>query len=348
MYFVHVFFALAALISSATAGVIWPWKCFGLHARTIPSWGDLVVDGTGKYPGSFKSVSLAVAALKNTTEFPYNYGQTIFIFPGNYTEQVYIGKLLGPLTVRGYTCDSRSYTENQVTISYNLSRVVPGLTNNDQTSTVRLWTSNVKFYNLNIANTFGAGSQALALSAQNTNQGFYGCRFTGWQDTIYANEGRQIYAKSYVNGAVDFIFGLRAAAWFENLDIETLGNGWVTANGREAENNTSIYVFNKCGIKGAGGATAASTYLGRPWRQFSRVVFQTSYLGDVVNPAGWSRWDAVQPVDNLYYGEYKNYGPGATGPRANFSTELPAPVKVVDVLGKHFEKEYWVDTSYLG
>ncbi|KAK6509290.1 hypothetical protein TWF481_004048 [Arthrobotrys musiformis] len=347
MLFLRLVLTFFALISSASAGVIWPWKCIGLHSRTIPSLGDLVVDATGKYPHSFQNISSAVAALKNTTAFPYNHGQTIFIFPGNYTEQVYIGKLLGPLTIRGYTCDSRSYADNQVTISYNLSRLTSGLTNNDQTSTVRLWTSNVKFYNLNIVNTFGAGAQALALSAQNTDQGFYGCKFTGWQDTIYANEGRQIYAKSYVNGAVDFIFGLRAAAWFENLDIETLGTGWVTANGRDAANNTSFYVFNKCKINGAGGATAASTYLGRPWRQFSRVVFQKSYLGDVVNPAGWSRWDSVQPVDDLYYGEYQNYGPGASGTRANFSIALSAPIKAVDILGKHFEREYWVDTSYL-
>ncbi|KAF3906145.1 Pectinesterase [Dactylellina cionopaga] len=334
---------LAALVSSAAAGITWPWpwQCFGLHARTIPLWRDLVVDSTGRYPGSFKTVSSAVAALKNTTV----YDQTIFVFPGTYTEQVYIGPLLGPLTIRGYTCDSRSYTDNKVTISYNLSRKYPGLVNNDQTSTVRLWTSNVKFYNLNLANTFGAGSQALALSAQNTNQGFYGCKFTGWQDTIYANEGRQIYAKSYVNGAVDFIFGLRAAAWFENIDIETLGTGWITANGREAANNTSFYVFNKCKITGTSGV--ASTYLGRPWRQFSRVVFQKSYLSNVVNPAGWSRWDAVQPVDNLYYREYKNSGPGSFGIRANFSAELKAPIKAVDILGKHFEREYWVDTSYL-
>ncbi|RVD80878.1 uncharacterized protein DFL_008764 [Arthrobotrys flagrans] len=348
MLYFHLLFAAVALISSTSAGAIWPWsRCIGVHTQTYPQWSDLVVDRTGRYPHSFKTISSAVAALKNTTAFPYNLGQTIFIFPGNYTEQVYIGKLLSPLTIRGYTCDSRSYTENQVTISYNLSRLTPGLTNNDQTSTVRLWTSNVKFYNLNIANTFGAGSQALALSAQNTDQGFYGCKFVGWQDTIYANEGRQIYANSYVSGAVDFIFGLRASAWFWNVDIEPLGKGWITANGREAENNTSFYVFTKCKVNGAGSATPGSTYLGRPWRQFSRVVFQKSYLGDVVNSEGWSIWDTVQPVDNLYYGEYQNTGPGALGIRANFSFELSSPIKTTDILGQGFQKEHWVDVDYL-
>ncbi|PSN60106.1 carbohydrate esterase family 8 protein-like protein [Corynespora cassiicola Philippines] len=313
------------------------------HARTIPSTGSLVVDASEKYPGSFANISSAVLNLHNNTN-----PQTIFIFPGKYVEQVHIKSLLGPLTIQGYTQDARSYEENEVTISYNLSRQNPNLTNNDQTSTVRLWTSNVKFYNLDIANTFGQAEskgQALALSAQKTNQGFYGCRFTGYQDTIYANEGRQIYAKSYVNGAVDFIFGLRASAWFDKIDIEVIGEGWITANGREAANNTSFYVFNKVNVTGGEPNTV---YLGRPWRDFSRVVFQRSYLGDVVRPEGWAAWDEEQNLENISYGEFKNHGPGAViANRANFSTQLKNPIKAAEILGNKFEKEFWVDETYL-
>lgn len=168
------------------------------NERITPSRGALVVDASGNLQNSYKNISAAVNALKNTTS-----AQTIYIAPGTYVEQVYFPPLVGPLTVQGYTKDARSYTDNKVTITGNLSRQTPGLANNDATATVRLWTPNVKLYNLNIANTFGEAAtrgQALALSAQNTNQGFYGCNFTGYQDTIYANEGRQIYAKSFING----------------------------------------------------------------------------------------------------------------------------------------------------
>ena len=144
---------------------------------------------------------------------------------------------------------------------------------------------------------------------------------------------------------MDFIFGLRASAWFEKTDIESIGRGWITANGREAENNTSIYVFNQAKIRGTSGPN--STYLGRPWRQFSRVIFQRSDIGDVVRPEGWVRWDAVQPLDNLVYQEYKNYGPGAAGPRANFSSQLNKPIAIQDVFGQDFAKEAWVDAAYL-
>ena len=98
--------------------------------------------------------------------------------PGTYAEQVYVPQLPGALTVQVYTCESRSYADNQVTITDNLSRKVSNIANNDQTATVRLWTSNVKLYNLNIENTFASAptdGQAVALSAQNTDQGFYGC-----------------------------------------------------------------------------------------------------------------------------------------------------------------------------
>ena len=183
--------SLVAVLASLTAAD-------SKNERITPSRGALVVDASGKLQNSFRNISAAVIALNNTTS-----PQTIYVAPGTYAEQVYIPPLAGPLTVQGYTKDARSYKDNKVTITGNLSRQTPGLANNDATATVRLWTSNVKLYNLNIANTFGqaaTGGQALALSAQKTNQGFYGCSFTGYQDTIYANEGRQLYAESFING----------------------------------------------------------------------------------------------------------------------------------------------------
>jgi pectinesterase len=270
------------------------------YQRLKPDRGALVVDASGAYAGSYLNISSAVTALHNNTN-----AQKIFIYPGTYFEQVYIPPHAGPLTIQGYTSNARDYKNNIVTLTYNLSRTTPGLANNDATSTLRLWTANIRLYNLNVANTFSQATtngQALAISAQNTNQGFYGCSFTGIQDTIYANQGRQIYAKGYISGAVDFIFGLRAVAWFEKVDIRTVGTGYITANGRDAETNPSFYVFNEVNVSGTSGSN--STVLGRPWRPYSRVVFQKSYLSDVVNPEGWSRWDDVQSIDNVAYGEY--------------------------------------------
>ena len=60
-------------------------------------------------------------------------------------------------------------------------------------------------YNLSIANTYGKPvdqSQAIALSVQAGQFGCYGCKLTGYQDTLLANVGAQFYGKSYIEGYV--------------------------------------------------------------------------------------------------------------------------------------------------
>ncbi|KAJ0326485.1 hypothetical protein COL922a_013600 [Colletotrichum nupharicola] len=338
-----IFAAAVPLDVSLNVGTDDSRKCGGKYAETSLSGKGVIVDASGKTENSFPTFNQAVAALTNTTE-----EQTIFVYPGNYSEQIRIPNHAGPITIQGFTCDGRSYAANQATLTGNLSRQTANLTSNDQTATLRLWSDNMKIYNLNIENTFGQADklgQALAVSAQATNLGFYACKLTGYQDTIYANEGRQIYAKSFIEGAVDFVFGLRAIAWFEKCDINTIGKGYITANGRDADNNTSFYVFNKANVTGTSGP--ASVTLGRPWRTFARVVFQDSELGDVVKPEGWSTWDKTSPTDNIYFKEYNNVGPGTAGPRANFSSTIDKPVKADDLFGKDFKKEWWVDSEFL-
>jgi len=53
-------------------------------------------------------------------------------------------------------------------------------------------------YNVNVKNTFGVGSQAIAISQYGSRVGLYGCGFYGYQDTLYANEGTQAYLRSYI------------------------------------------------------------------------------------------------------------------------------------------------------
>ena len=133
--------------------------------------------------------------------------------------------------------------------------------------------------------------------------------------------------------------------WFQSCDIETIGAGYVTANGRDAANNTSYYDFNKARINGTSGV--ASTYLGHPWRDYSRVVFQRSYLSGVVNPAGWSEWNGLNETENVFYREYENYGPGAAGPRVSWSGQLRKEIRIKEIFGEGYKEEGWIDGSYL-
>ncbi|POM79513.1 Pleiotropic drug resistance protein [Phytophthora palmivora] len=98
-----------------------------------------------------------------------------------------------------------------------------------------------------------------------------------------------IKASLHISGAVDFIFGMRAKAWFESCDVESIGEGYITANGNQNSTIESEYIFNRARVSGSSGN--GSTYLGRPWRPYARVVWQNSELGDVVNSQGWSTWN---------------------------------------------------------
>ncbi|KAK8949288.1 hypothetical protein KSP39_PZI005899 [Platanthera zijinensis] len=61
------------------------------------------------------------------------------------------------------------------------------------------------------------------------------------------------------------------------------------------------------------------TYLGRPWKQYSRKVVMQSNIGDHVPPKGWLEWDGDFAYKTLFYGEYQNSGPGVgTASRVNW------------------------------
>ncbi|KAF4315192.1 hypothetical protein G195_011099, partial [Phytophthora kernoviae 00238/432] len=344
----HTFtFPLIVLAGLATnAMAIANDVCSGPNARTQPPAGAIVVDATGVYNGSFLNVSAGVANLdpNMTAE------QNIFVFPGVYHEQVFVTSLAGPLVLQGYTCDSMSYVDNEVTITQaKAQRDIPAeviKNRNDLTSTVRFKSDNVKVYNLNVANTAGNVGQALAVNVAGTDYGFYGCNLTGYQDTVFANKGRELYARSYISGAIDFVFGTYSTSWFESCDIEVLGKGCITANGRTNETNPSSFVFNRARV--FGNVKNGSSYLGRPWRPYARVVWQNSEFSDVINPKGWSIWNNISSTDNVYFKEFNNTGPGAAiDKRVAFSGQLNAAVDITDILGENYASEWWVDTKYL-
>ena len=260
------------------------------------------------------------------------------------------------MIIYGYTEDASSYAANIVNITYNLSR--NDVSNNDLTATLRAWATNFKIYNVNILNTFGHTSkngQNLAVSAQTGNQGYYGVGLYGYQDTLLANSGKQLYARSKIVGAIDFIFGQRAEAWFDNIDIETIAAGYITASGRNDTENSSWFVISNSTVKGVNSTVdsqAGIAYLGRPWGEYARVVFQHTYLSQIINPAGWSVWNPPPQERTccVTFAQYQNTGPGSyptEGPRADFSQQLDAPVQREDVLGSGYEDEWWVDMDYL-
>ncbi|XLT63905.1 hypothetical protein HN873_020429, partial [Arachis hypogaea] len=135
--------------------------------------------------------------------------------------------------------------------------------------------------NITFQNTAGPSKhQAVALRSGADLSAFYMCSFEGYQGTLYAHSMRQFYSDCHIYGTVDFIFG-NAAVVFQNCNIfprlpMTSQFNSITAQGRTDPNqNTGISIHNAT-IRPAEDlaprVSVVKTYLGRPWKQYSRTI----------------------------------------------------------------------------
>jgi len=161
--------------------------------------------------------------------------------------------------------------------------------------------------NLTFENSAGPVGQALAIRVDGDRAAFRNCRFLGWQDTILLNRGRQYFENCYVEGHVDFIFGA-ATAWFENCEIHSLRDGYLTAASTPVDVPFG-YVFNRCKITGEPGV---KTFLGRPWRIYASTTFLNCEMSEVVRPEGWNDWKKPEAHTTARYAEFNSTGDGAS------------------------------------
>jgi pectinesterase len=253
---------------------------------------ELVVAADGSAP--FKTVQSAVDAAAPRA--------VIHIKPGTYREVVVVPPDKHHLTFRG---DDATTT----IISFDLHTGVPGPDgkpiNTFGSPTVFVQADDFTAEHITFANTAGRQGQAVALTIMGDRGVFRDCRFTGYQDTLLPQAGRQYFERCYIEGAVDFIFG-GSAAWFEECEIHVTANGYITA-ANTTKNQRCGYVFHKCKITGEPGVR---TFLGRPWRPWAATVFlDTQIVGDVVRPEGWNNWNDPTREQTVRYAEYGSGGP---------------------------------------
>ncbi|XP_008812473.2 pectinesterase-like [Phoenix dactylifera] len=274
-----------------------------LHSSTINA--DLVVakDGSGNY----KTISEAIAAATKQSNGRSRF--VIHVKAGVYNENVQtpmknlmiVGDGMNATVVTG----SRNVQDGSTTFrSATFAVTGDGFIARDMT----------------FQNTAGPQKhQAVALRSGSDLSVFYRCSFKGYQDTLYIYSQRQFYRNCDVYGTVDFIFG-DAAVVLQNCSmyVRKPMSGQkitVTAQGRTDPNeNTGISIHDSA-------VTAASelkpvqgsfkTYLGRPWKKYSRTVFMKTSLDSLIDPAGWLEWSGNFALSTLYYGEYMNTGAGA-------------------------------------
>ncbi|XP_022992216.1 pectinesterase-like [Cucurbita maxima] len=274
---------------------------------------DVVVAADGS--GNFKTVAAAVAAAPVKSSKRY----VIRIKAGVYRENVDVQKKKTNIMFMG---DGRSNTI--ITGSRN---VVDGSTTFNS-ATVAAVGEGFLARDITFQNTAGPSKhQAVALRVGADLSAFYQCDMLAYQDTLYVHSNRQFYINCLISGTVDFIFG-NAAAVFQDCDIHARRpnsgqKNMVTAQGRSDPNQNTGIVIQKSRIGATSDLRSVQksfpTFLGRPWKEYSRTVIMQSSISDVIDSKGWHEWSGNFALNTLFYGEYQNTGPGAsTGGRVTW------------------------------
>ncbi|XP_073032193.1 putative pectinesterase/pectinesterase inhibitor 45 [Primulina eburnea] len=257
--------------------------------------------------GNFTTISAALNAIPQ--EYTGRY--VIYVKEGIYQENVIVTKEMVNVTMYG-----DGSQKSIITGSKNFVDGVPTF----QTATFAALGEGFMAQSIGFRNTAGPEKhQAVALRVQADRSIFINCRMEGFQDTLYAQTHRQFYRSCYITGTVDFIFG-DAASVFQNCMIyvrKPMENqqNIVTAQGRLDKRQTTGIVLQNCRIladeKLKSEKGKFKSYLGRPWKEYSRTVIMESEIGDLIQPEGWMEWNGDFALKTLYYAEFNNKGAGS-------------------------------------
>lgn len=310
---------------------------------------DFVVDKDGR--GDFLTVQEAIDAVP---DYLTKRQKTILVKPGVYKERIIIPASKSNLKIIG--CGA----ENTVITYDNAARKLWPDTNDEigtfGSSSVFVDADNVTFQDISIRNDAGSGDlvgQAVAITTNGDGIFFHRCRIVANQDTIYTGGRRSgsgkacrsYYLDCYIEGTTDFIFGA-GIALFEDCHIHSKRNSYVTA-ASTAQGEKYGYVFKSCRL--TADLEINKVHLGRPWRDYAKVVYLECYLGDHIVPAGWHNWSRPEREKTAFYAEYKNYGPGADpDSRVSWSHQLTdeqaAEYSLEKIMGTGYES-VWKPTE---
>ncbi|KAL2231255.1 UNVERIFIED_CONTAM: putative pectinesterase/pectinesterase inhibitor 28 [Sesamum indicum] len=292
------------------------------HDDELPNWMDLnkrrllsaspqqirphlvvAKDGSGK----FRTINEALKHIPKKRDEIF----VLYIKEGVYEERVQVNSSLTHLLFIG-----DGPTKTRITGKLNF---IDG-TNTYRTATVAVQGDNFMAVNIGFENSAGPQKhQAVALRVSADKAIFYNCHMDGYQDTLYTHTYRQFYRDCVISGTIDFIFG-DSAAVFQGCTLlvrKPLDNQQciVTAQGRKDVRQPTGLVIQNCSIKADEAyyplRKQIKSYLGRPWKQYSRTIIMESFLDDLIQPQGWLPWNETFALQTLFYTEFNNRGPAA-------------------------------------
>ncbi|XP_023540666.1 pectinesterase-like [Cucurbita pepo subsp. pepo] len=266
---------------------------------------DVVVakDGSGKY--TTITEALQEVPKKSNTTF------VIYVKEGVYEEQVMVDKTMTYVMMIG-----DGPTKTKITASKNVIDGTPTF----KSATFAAVGTNFIGKDLWFENSAGPEKhQAVALRVQSDMSIFYNCRMDGYQDTLYTHAHRQFFRDCTITGTVDFIFG-NAAVVLQNCKIFVRKpmkgqTCLVTAQGRTQRKEPTGIVLQNCQISSDPDyypvRHTIKSFLGRPWKLYSRTVVMQCQIDDLIQPEGWLAWEGTFALKTLFYAEFDNRGPGA-------------------------------------
>ncbi|KAL3728435.1 hypothetical protein ACJRO7_033076 [Eucalyptus globulus] len=226
----------------------------------------IIVDQSGE--GQFTTVQEAIDSVPAKNSIWTH----ILVKPGIYKEKVVI-----PANKPCIVLEGNSASDTMIDATFTLSA------------------ENFKAKNIGFKNTYNENAQrgdrssikpASAFQITSDKVSFYQCRFIG----------RHYFDSCYIEGAIDFIWG-NGQSVYQGCKINATTDildglpGYITAQGRNSATDDTGYVFKECSVEGTG-----TVYLGRAYKQYSRVVFYKGSITFVENKCTGAGADSSERI----------------------------------------------------
>jgi pectin methylesterase-like acyl-CoA thioesterase len=245
--------------------------------------------------GQFSTVQAAVDSIASGSSTHIR----IDIKAGTYTEKLTIASRTN-LCLVGAAATS-------TILSYGDANATVGSTSGS--ASVLISANDFSAANLTIQNTYGSGSQAVALRTTGQRQQFLNCRFVGYQDTLYTHSGSQYFRDCYVQGNVDYVFG-GATAVLQNCEVRNVEGGSATTAPNTDGSIAYGIVFLGGKFTAVSSVKSGSVALARPWGAAGFAAYLNADLGAHISAAGFTSMSGNDPA-NARFHEYGSTGAGA-------------------------------------
>ncbi|MCD8205079.1 MAG: pectinesterase family protein [Clostridia bacterium] len=307
---------------------------------------DVSMDENGVYTVNTINDAIQLIKLLGASDAERKF---IYVGEGEYDEKIYIDipnlSLIGSNPSENENLATRSEVTEIVYDAMNGVMDPSGTTTYSTvgSATVTVASQATGFYAANItfrnywntnelydeAKTITSSTQADAAYINADKAYFYNVTFTGYHDTLEAENGRQVYDHCYIEGRTDYIFGATATCYFKDCTIHSIGAGTDESNGGyvvaykgngNAGTVTYGYIFDGCTFEGDENVKEHSVALGRAWGEDMMMVIMNSKFDGSFAMGGYTGATSALRYCQMNYDpnftkiyEYNNTGDSAIG-----------------------------------